>query len=848
MHQAATDPKLVDPAHHHDALERLTLRALSDGDYETAFRMADRRCRISPLAQSHHYALRAEAHYHRGHLEFALDDLSRALALAPNDVAANRRMLSWATGPSQMDAAKRLAQHDHNEVVLVKALEIIGTQDKGPLAALKCSDTTIAGWAAWKRPAKLRIVISIDGAVILEQVLHPEPKHALRNARGHAASFKLQRPQCSAPQLIEIFAGNTRIYNLRVPPNSGDPVPLAAGSEFTESSTVSIIVPVYGDLEATTACLESLRKELESVPTAQAIIVEDATPDSGILSYLKRIENLPSFSVLHNEQNLGFVGSVNRALMRATGDIVLLNADTVVPIGFIQRLRAAALSVPDIGTVAPLSNNGEFTSFPIPNEINRMEREDTIGSIDSVAASVNCGRIVDIPNGTGFCLYITRRCLNAVGSLSETFFRGYMEDVDFCLRAAEFGFRNVCAPNVYVGHSGSRSFGSEKRSLVVQNLGPLEARFPDYRAECAAFMLADPLRQARAAIERTLSPSAKEGVLLVTGPGAARDVALHRARRLQDQGTACLIAEVAIGTSGHILHVFEPDGRTPQSLKFDIPDDAAREDLIGYLAAQALSRVELADLAHTPTILIEALGRLGVPIDLWIGAVDVAPLIGNVSKRQLAGSARGSDSASNAWPTSAWPTTGVAHVRVPCEEARNFAYRCFGPETRISLDAPEKAAKKIKARSTAAAPKNSQANVAFGLLTVVPNATNYQLLKTLAGKLCQAARFRTIVVLGTTLDDLVLMKMPSVHVTGKFETDDCLALLEQHRVTRLLLADREPIFGHPVLELLRRSHHAIAYFDWSFGETDARRDDLPLDPRMPDQVLLKRIATWCRRH
>ena len=355
-------------------------------------------------------------------------------------------------------------------------------------------------------------------------------------------------------------------------------------------------------------------------------------------------------------------------------------------------------------------------------------------------------------------------------------------------------------------------------------------------------MLADPLRQARAKIERTLSPSAKEGVLLVTGPGAARDVAFHRARRLQDQGTACLIAEVAIGTSGLIARVFEPDGRTPQSLEFDISDDAAREDLIGYLAVQALSRVELADLAHTPAILIESLGRLEVPIDLWIGAVDVAPPIGNVSKRPLAGGGRGSDAAN-----STWPTTGAAHIRVPCEEARNFAYRRFGPKTRISLDASEKAAKKIKARGTAAASKNSQSNVAFGLLTVVPNATNYQLLKTLAGKLCQAARFRTVVVLGTTLDDLALMKMPSVHVTGKFETDDCLALLEQHRVTRLLLAHREPIFGHPVLELLRRSRHAIAYFDWSFGEADSRRDDLPLDPRMPDQVLLKQIATWCRR-
>jgi GT2 family glycosyltransferase len=89
---------------------------------------------------------------------------------------------------------------------------------------------------------------------------------------------------------------------------------------------------------------------------------------------------------------------------------------------------------------------------------------------------------------------VTRACLDAVGVLSSRYDRGYLEDVDFCLRAREHGFRNVCAPSVYVGHAGSRSFGSGKRSLVVRNLAIIERRFPNYRAECAAFVALDPLR------------------------------------------------------------------------------------------------------------------------------------------------------------------------------------------------------------------------------------------------------------------------------------------------------------------------------------------------------------------
>src|SRR5206468_404838 len=155
-----------------------------------------------------------------------------------------------------------------------------------------------------------------------------------------------------------------------------------------------------------------------------------------------------------------------------------------------------------------------------------------IFSLDAIAAGVNAEKIVDLPNGIGFCLYITRRCLDAVGELYDRFHRGYMEDVDFCLRARERGFRNVCAASIYVGHAGSRSFGDEKRSLVVKNLGALELRFPRYNAECTAFLLADPLRPHRAAIEYQVPQFAAAKVVLVTGSGAPRSVTEERARTL----------------------------------------------------------------------------------------------------------------------------------------------------------------------------------------------------------------------------------------------------------------------------------------------------------------------------
>ena len=60
-------------------------------------------------------------------------------------------------------------------------------------------------------------------------------------------------------------------------------------------------------------------------------------------------------TLLRNEKNLGFVGSVNRALaLHSSHDIVLLNSDTLVFGDWLQRLSAAAYSASRVGTVTPL--------------------------------------------------------------------------------------------------------------------------------------------------------------------------------------------------------------------------------------------------------------------------------------------------------------------------------------------------------------------------------------------------------------------------------------------------------------------------------------------------------------
>src|SRR5262249_28902097 len=161
-----------------------------------------------------------------------------------------------------------------------------------------------------------------------------------------------------------------------------------------------------------------------------------------------------------------------------------------------------------------------------------------------------------VPSGIGFCLYITRACLNAVGSLSERFERGYLEDVDFCLRARAKAFRNVCAASVYVGHHGSKSFGREKRRLVVRNLGVLDQRFPLYRTECRAFEAADPLRFARAALDRVLLTDTGPWVLIAGGRGLGLELAQARADVLARRNRRSLV----FSSHGNEMRLAAADG------------------------------------------------------------------------------------------------------------------------------------------------------------------------------------------------------------------------------------------------------------------------------------------------
>jgi GT2 family glycosyltransferase len=596
---------------------------------------------------------------------------------------------------------------------------------------------------------------------------------------------------------------------------------------------VTVVVPVYTDYEATRACIESLTDALENSPRHHAILVNDASPDPRLCAYLAEVASNPRMELITHVRNRGFVDAVNSALERIkNGDVVLLNADTIVPIGFVDRLAAAARSSPDIGTVTPLSNNGEFTSFPVPFIVNPLGSRGEVERIDRIAAEINAGHVVDIPSGIGFCLYVTRACLDTVGSLSAHFHRGYLEDADFCLRARKQGFRNVCAASVFVGHAGSRSFGNEKRSLVVRNMDVLEQRFPRHGLECAAFVAADPLRARREAIERLIDAPESPRRLLVTGMGIVNQIAHARARDLAAEAKPTLILEIWHSANGCDVRFVDPAGGVPQSIQFDLRSQDDRDAFADYLRRERALRIEILDPANVPVQIVDLLLAIKIPLDIFIADGGLFARDGTWVSA-LPARCLGSDEAhADRWREIA------DRILVPCEQARAFAAR-FLPEHKI-VAVEQSGAMPCEATL----PRRRGTICRLGVVTARGCAQEHWLARKIACSLRATHPDIAITVVGQTRDDLALMRIGNTFVTGAVDAGEFESVMMAYGLQALFINVTRPLFGHPILTAAVRSGLPAAYFDWSVGRGRARGEDLPLDPRSTFEAIMIALARW----
>ena len=574
------------------------------------------------------------------------------------------------------------------------------------------------------------------------------------------------------------------------------PLLVAGPRAHDDAAPVDIIVPVYKGREETLACLASVLAALPGGPAAELVVIHDAGPDLALKADLQALEAKHGFTLIENEANLGFVATVNKGMrLHPLRDVVLLNADTVVPRGWLQRLRAAALSAPDIATATPLSNRATIFSLPRTCVDNELPLGLTVHELDTLCAELNPQFRADVPTAMGFCMYIRRAALVDTGLFDEArWAQGYGEENDFSLRALARGWRHVAACDVFVEHHGAVSFGAEKPRRVQENLAKLNALYPDYPRRIERWIEADPIAPARARVNAALlARLAPEWVLFVShGMGGGTDVAIRDLSRAhRREGRQVLLLRSADGDRMELLPLIEPHDET---LITELPRDTPIADVARLLAPLKITRLHLHHaIGFDPAVwdlpallgvpweatlhdyysacprvtMIDASGRFCGEPDVAVceGCVKAAPRLERAVRRQL-------DAAGGS--VAGWRARHAARLAA--------AARVAAP----SRDASARLARLLPGLNVACLPHDEPAGAAMArpgpldriaIIGAIGRHKGVELLlatATLAERMGLPLRF---VVVGFTNDDEAFAALGNVEITGPYRQEELPRLL-----------------------------------------------------------------------
>jgi GT2 family glycosyltransferase/glycosyltransferase involved in cell wall biosynthesis len=239
-------------------------------------------------------------------------------------------------------------------------------------------------------------------------------------------------------------------------------------------------------------------------PHHKILVIDDCSPAGRFSDQLPdAFLATPRLRIVRNQKNMGFVATCNWAMEQtAPADVVLLNSDTEVTPGWLDKLQRAAAADERVGTVTPLTNNGTICSVPEFLNNNSLPPGCQLSDFAALVESSSAREYPMLPTCVGFCVYIKREVLDRIGGFdAEAFGKGYGEENDFSCRLQAVGYRDVLDDATFVYHHGSKSFQAQADGLIAEHLKILDRKHPDYGSRVQRFIAANPLRKVHQRIE-----------------------------------------------------------------------------------------------------------------------------------------------------------------------------------------------------------------------------------------------------------------------------------------------------------------------------------------------------------
>ena len=231
---------------------------------------------------------------------------------------------------------------------------------------------------------------------------------------------------------------------------------------------LSIVIVNFNGGSHLENCLRSLAEHPPSVP-AETIVVDNASTDGSAAL----VAGFRFATLLRLPSNVGFSAGNNAGIGATTGELILLlNNDTLVPPGAIDRLVERLDADPSAAVLGPrlvdAGGAAELSFGPMISPLGELRQKLVIGlharRFGPVSAWVERAtrkdRYVDWVSGA--CLLARRSVAEAVGLLDERFFL-YTEDVDFCASVRARGWKVLFTPAAEIVHLRGRSRATAAR-------------------------------------------------------------------------------------------------------------------------------------------------------------------------------------------------------------------------------------------------------------------------------------------------------------------------------------------------------------------------------------------------